>query len=154
MPQERRMPTGFMRNNARILAWWAASLLMLAALAVFACVRILSAAEDPPVDHLGKIGVFVSVFLVITLTATLVGSLHAHWARIAVRIVGKEIAAIGLLMIFLPRPRSGLKRFVNAGNRRPGFGRGQGGGMMEKGRTMEGLPGIGVRLDEARGVKK
>jgi len=44
------MPTGFMRNNARISTWWAASLLMLAALAVFACVRTLSAAEDPPVD--------------------------------------------------------------------------------------------------------
>ncbi len=44
------MPTGFMRNNARISTWWAASLLMLAVLAVFACVRTLSAAEDPPVD--------------------------------------------------------------------------------------------------------
>jgi hypothetical protein len=44
------MPTGFMRINARISAWWAASLLMLVALAVFPCVGTLSAAEDPPVD--------------------------------------------------------------------------------------------------------
>jgi urease accessory protein len=50
-------------------------------------------------DRLGMIGASVSVFLVLTLTAALVVSLRAHWARIAVRVAGSWIAAIGLLML-------------------------------------------------------
>jgi len=44
------MPTGFMRNNARISMWRIASLLTLVALTAFSRVGTLSAAEDPRVD--------------------------------------------------------------------------------------------------------
>ena len=50
-------------------------------------------------DRLGMIGASVSVFLVITLSSALVVSLRVHWARIAVRVAGSWIAAIGLLML-------------------------------------------------------
>ncbi|MGB7970682.1 MAG: HupE/UreJ family protein [Candidatus Deferrimicrobiaceae bacterium] len=50
-------------------------------------------------DRMGMLGASVSVFLLITLSSALVVSLRAHWARIAVRVAGSWIAAIGLLML-------------------------------------------------------
>lgn len=50
-------------------------------------------------DRLGMIGASVSVFLVITLSSALVVSLRANWTRVAVRVAGSWIAAIGLLML-------------------------------------------------------
>lgn len=56
---------------------------------------------------LGLIGSTVALFLVVALISGLVVSLRAFWARIAVRVVGSWIAAIGLLMLgwSLRRPR-------------------------------------------------
>ena len=50
-------------------------------------------------DRLGMLGAALAVFVVITLLAALVVSLRAQWSRIAVRVAGSWIAAIGLLMI-------------------------------------------------------
>jgi len=50
-------------------------------------------------DRLGMLGAATAVFVVITLLAALVVSLRAQWSRIAVRVAGSWIAAIGLLMI-------------------------------------------------------
>jgi urease accessory protein len=50
-------------------------------------------------DRLGMVGASVSVFLVITIASALVVSLRAYWAKVAVRVAGSWIAAIGLLML-------------------------------------------------------
>jgi len=47
---------------------------------------------------LGLIGVMTMLFVFVTLASALVVSLKKPWARIAVRVVGSWIAAIGLLM--------------------------------------------------------
>jgi hydrogenase/urease accessory protein HupE len=47
---------------------------------------------------LGLIGVMTMLFVLVTLTSALVVSLGKPWARIAVRVAGSWIAAIGLLM--------------------------------------------------------
>lgn len=48
---------------------------------------------------LALFGISVSVFLLVTLTSALVVSLRKHWERIAVRVAGSWITAIGLLML-------------------------------------------------------
>lgn len=50
-------------------------------------------------DRLGMIGASISAFVIITLVTSLVVSLRAHWAQVAVRVAGSWIAAIGLLML-------------------------------------------------------
>jgi hypothetical protein len=50
-------------------------------------------------DRLGMTCASVSMFLVITLTSAMVAILGANWARIAVRVAGGWITAIGLLML-------------------------------------------------------
>ncbi len=44
-------------------------------------------------------GIVTAVFIVCALGAGLVVSLHVAWTRIAVRVAGSWIAAIGLLLI-------------------------------------------------------
>jgi hydrogenase/urease accessory protein HupE len=46
-----------------------------------------------------SIGLASAVFVLVVLVAAFVARLRAHWARIAVRIVGSWIAASGLLML-------------------------------------------------------
>ena len=46
----------------------------------------------------GLIGIMTMLFVLVTLTSALVVSLGKPWARIAVRVAGSWIAAIGLLM--------------------------------------------------------
>jgi hydrogenase/urease accessory protein HupE len=48
---------------------------------------------------LGLLGILAVLFVLIALVAALVVSLHQQWTRIAVRVVGSWIAAIGLLML-------------------------------------------------------
>jgi len=50
-------------------------------------------------DALTLLGAAVAAFALVTLLSALVVSLHAPWARIAVRVSGSWVAAIGLLMI-------------------------------------------------------
>jgi hydrogenase/urease accessory protein HupE len=50
-------------------------------------------------DRLGMLGAAIAVFVVITLLASRVVSLRAHWSRIVVRVAGSWIAAVGLLML-------------------------------------------------------
>ena len=45
------------------------------------------------------LGLIAATFVLIALAAALVVSLRAHWARIAVRVVGSWIAAGGLLLL-------------------------------------------------------
>jgi len=47
---------------------------------------------------LGLIGIMTMLFVLVTLASALVVSLGKPWARIAVRVAGSWIAAIGLLM--------------------------------------------------------
>jgi hydrogenase/urease accessory protein HupE len=45
------------------------------------------------------LGLVFAVFILVALAAAFVVRLHAHWARIAVRVAGSWIAASGLLML-------------------------------------------------------
>ena len=47
---------------------------------------------------LGLVGIATMLFVLVALAAALVVSLSKPWARIAVRVAGSWIAAIGLLM--------------------------------------------------------
>jgi hydrogenase/urease accessory protein HupE len=47
----------------------------------------------------GVVGVAVTVFVLVALLASFVVSLRAYWTRVAVRVAGSWIAAIGLLMV-------------------------------------------------------
>ncbi len=47
---------------------------------------------------LGLIGIMTMLFVLVTLASAFVVSLKRQWARIAVRVAGSWIAAIGLLM--------------------------------------------------------
>ena len=47
----------------------------------------------------GRAGVVAALFVAVALAAALVVALHAPWARIAVRVAGSWIAAIGLLLL-------------------------------------------------------
>lgn len=47
----------------------------------------------------GLVGIGCAVFVITTLVSALVVSLRASWARIAVRVAGSWIAAIGMLLI-------------------------------------------------------
>jgi hydrogenase/urease accessory protein HupE len=47
------------------------------------------------------LGLVFAVFVLVALAAAFVVRLHAHWARIAVRVAGSWIAASGLLMLGL-----------------------------------------------------
>jgi hydrogenase/urease accessory protein HupE len=47
----------------------------------------------------GLLGIATAVFVVVTLSSAFVTSLRAPWTRIAVRVAGSWIVAIGLLMI-------------------------------------------------------
>jgi hydrogenase/urease accessory protein HupE len=49
-------------------------------------------------DTLGLVGIMAMLFVLVTLASALVVSLKKPWTRIAVRVVGSWIAAIGLLM--------------------------------------------------------
>ena len=48
---------------------------------------------------LGVVGIVAVVFAIVALAAARVASLRAEWARIAVRVAGSWIAAIGLLLL-------------------------------------------------------
>lgn len=50
-------------------------------------------------EALGLTGIAASVFVVVALMAALVVSLRAPWTRIAIRVAGSWIAAIGLLLL-------------------------------------------------------
>jgi urease accessory protein len=48
---------------------------------------------------LGLLGIAIVAFVLVALTSALVASLQAPWTRIAVRVAGSWIAAIGLLLL-------------------------------------------------------
>jgi proteasome assembly chaperone (PAC2) family protein len=48
---------------------------------------------------LGLVGIVVALFVVVALTAARVASLRAAWARVAVRVAGSWIVAVGLLLL-------------------------------------------------------
>jgi hydrogenase/urease accessory protein HupE len=58
-----------------------------------------SAIRDAARDGLALAGIVAAVFTVTALASALVVSLRAAWTRIAVRVAGSWIAAIGLLML-------------------------------------------------------
>jgi hydrogenase/urease accessory protein HupE len=47
---------------------------------------------------LGLVGIMAMLFVIVTLVSAFVVSLEKHWARVAVRVAGSWIAAIGILM--------------------------------------------------------
>jgi hydrogenase/urease accessory protein HupE len=48
---------------------------------------------------LGLVGITATVFVIIALVAGFVVSLKAHWTRIAVRVAGSWVAAMGILLL-------------------------------------------------------
>jgi hydrogenase/urease accessory protein HupE len=50
-------------------------------------------------DALGLVGITSAIFVVVTLGAALGTSVRVPWARLAVRVAGSWVAAIGLLML-------------------------------------------------------
>ena len=50
-------------------------------------------------EALGLVGIAAAVFVLVAQVSAFVVSLYASWARIAVRVAGSWIAAIGLLML-------------------------------------------------------
>jgi hydrogenase/urease accessory protein HupE len=54
---------------------------------------------DAQRDVTGLLGIAVAIFVIVSLVAALVLSLRAAWMRIAVRVTGSWVAAIGLLML-------------------------------------------------------
>jgi hydrogenase/urease accessory protein HupE len=58
-----------------------------------------SAMSATRLGALGLFGVVATLFVAVALTAALVVALRAPWARIAVRVAGSWIAAVGLLLL-------------------------------------------------------
>ncbi|MBC8431604.1 MAG: HupE/UreJ family protein [Desulfobacterales bacterium] len=58
-----------------------------------------SAIEQAGGGALSLMGIATAVFMLVAIVAALVVSLRAAWARVAVRVAGSWIAAIGLLML-------------------------------------------------------
>jgi hydrogenase/urease accessory protein HupE len=58
-----------------------------------------SAMAQAKLGALGLTGIVATLFVVVALAAGLVVSVKAHWARIAVRVAGSWIVAIGLLLL-------------------------------------------------------
>ena len=58
-----------------------------------------SAMAQAKLGALGTVGIVATLFFAVALAAALVVSLRAQWARIAVRVAGSWIAAIGLLLL-------------------------------------------------------
>ena len=58
-----------------------------------------SALAQPGLGAIGLLGIVVAVFTLVALAASFVVPLRAAWARVAVRVAGSWIAAIGLLLI-------------------------------------------------------
>jgi hydrogenase/urease accessory protein HupE len=50
-------------------------------------------------EGIGLAGIASAAFVIVALTSALVVALRAHWARIAVRVAGSWVAAIGVLML-------------------------------------------------------
>ena len=50
-------------------------------------------------EVIGLAGIAAAVFVVVTIASAFVVSLRVPWARLAVRVVGSWVAAIGLLML-------------------------------------------------------
>jgi urease accessory protein len=58
-----------------------------------------SAMSAARLGALGLLGIVTTLFVAVALTAALVVALRAPWARIAVRVAGSWIAAVGLLLL-------------------------------------------------------
>jgi len=58
-----------------------------------------SAMSQAKLGALGLVGIVSTLFVLVALVAALVVSLRAEWTRIAVRVAGSWIAAIGLLLL-------------------------------------------------------
>ena len=56
-------------------------------------------AKKPSSGEVVAVGVTVGIFVLLSLLAGQAASLRVHWARVAVRVAGSWIAAIGLLML-------------------------------------------------------
>jgi hydrogenase/urease accessory protein HupE len=55
--------------------------------------------RPPGPGLLGVVGIVAAVFALVAIAAAFVVSLRAAWARVAVRVAGSWIAAIGLLLL-------------------------------------------------------
>jgi hypothetical protein len=58
-----------------------------------------SAMSEAKLGGLGLVGIVAALFVVVALAAGMVVALRAPWARIAVRVAGSWIAAVGLLLL-------------------------------------------------------
>jgi len=88
---------GLVAGEARLRTGWISALaLVLGLLHGYLNGSAMSAAR---LGALGLFGIVAALFVALALTAALVVTLRAPWARIAVRVAGSWIAAVGLLLL-------------------------------------------------------
>jgi hydrogenase/urease accessory protein HupE len=88
---------GLVALDARIRPSWVAALALV--LGLFHGYLNGSAMSEARLGVLGLAGIVASLFVVVAQAAALVVALRAPWARIAVRVAGSWIAAVGLLVL-------------------------------------------------------
>jgi urease accessory protein len=88
---------GFVAADARLSL--AATTLLAALLGLGHGYLNRSALAQPGLGAVGLLGIVAAVFTLVALGASFVVPLRAVWARVVVRVAGRWIAAIGLLLI-------------------------------------------------------
>lgn len=88
---------GLVALDARIRPPWVAALALV--LGLLHGYLNGSAMSEARLGALGLAGIVASLFVVVAQAAALVVALRAPWARIAVRVAGSWIAAVGLLLL-------------------------------------------------------
>ena len=88
---------GLVAGEARLRTGWMTALALVLGL-LHGCLNG-SAMSAARLGALGLFGIVATLFVAVALTAALVVTLRAPWARIAVRVAGSWIAATGLLLL-------------------------------------------------------
>jgi hydrogenase/urease accessory protein HupE len=88
---------GLVAAEARLRPHWVTGLALV--IGLFHGYLNGSAMSAAKLGALGLAGIVTTIFVVVAIAASLVVALRAPWARIAVRVAGSWIAAIGLLLL-------------------------------------------------------
>ena len=88
---------GLVATDARLRPEWLTGLALV--IGLFHGYLNGAAMSQAKLGALGLVGIVTTLFVVVALAAGMVVALRAPWARIAVRVAGSWIAAIGLLLL-------------------------------------------------------
>ena len=88
---------GLVAGDARLRPEWVTGLALV--LGLLHGYRNGAAMSQAKLGALGLLGIVTTLFVAVALVAALVVALRAPWSRIAVRVAGSWIAAIGLLLL-------------------------------------------------------